>query len=238
MEKQYNRLEIMLKDDLKKLQNNCVCVIGIGGVGSFAIETLARCGIKKLIIVDKDIVDETNINRQLIALHSTIGQAKAKIMKERILDINPHCDVVAIEDFLNKDNISIIIAGADFVIDACDTIETKFTIIEYCLNNNIRFVCSLGAANKMDNTKVEISELFKTFNDPIAKVLRNRVKKEKLTGKIPVIFSSETPLKPQVNIAEYEYERRKDLPLLGSNAFVPSTFGITCANYCFRKLIK
>lgn len=238
MNNQYNRLEIMLKDDLERLQNNTVAVIGIGGVGGAAIEALARCGIRKLIIVDKDVVDITNINRQIIATHSTIGRLKTEVMKERILDINPLCEVIDINIFCDQSTfLDIIDHKPDFVIDACDTISAKYSIIETCLKQGIPFVSSMGAANKEDATKVEIIDLMKTTNDPVAKALRSKLRKEKVYGKIPVVFSAELPKKPKIFTNNVDVVSRKELPLLGSNSFVPPTFGIIAANYCFNRLL-
>ncbi|MDR3215027.1 MAG: GNAT family N-acetyltransferase [Bacilli bacterium] len=241
MNNQFQRLSIMYQDDLIKIQNNCVVIVGIGGVGSYAAETLARCGINKLVIIDKDVVDETNINRQLIALHSTINQAKVDVMAKRIYDINPDCQVIKMKLFLNEETFSLVLKEhPDFIIDACDTIETKFLIINKCLENNIPFICSMGAANKIRADLVTLSTLSKTYNDPIAKVLRNKVKKAHINQNIPVVFSAELPFKPQLNSNEQleltKGKRRKELPLLSSNAFVPSTFGIVAANYCFNYL--
>lgn len=239
MSDQYNRLRIMVQDDLDNLQNKTVAVIGIGGVGSFAIETLARCGIKKLVIVDKDDVDITNLNRQLIALHSTVGKSKAQLMKKRVADINPDCEVVALQMFFNEENQEEVFEHEpDFVIDACDTISAKFLIITECLKRKIKFISSMGAANKFDATRVNVVEIKKTYNDPIARVLRNKLKKEKIKGRVMVAFSSELPSKPQYDGDTNVEGSRKALPLLGSNAFVPSTIGIICANYCFKILIK
>lgn len=238
MNDQYNRLEIMIKDDLIKLQDNCVAIIGIGGVGGIAIEALARCGFNKIIIVDKDVVDITNLNRQIIATHSTIGMTKTQAMKQRILDINPLCEVITLDMFCTPENINLILEhNPDFVIDACDTISTKYAIIKKCLFNKIPFISSMGAANKMDATKVEVTTLDKTFNDPVAKALRHKLKKEKIYGKVPVAFSSELPHKPKITITNDSCLSRKELPLLGSNSFVPNTFGIVCANYCFKILL-
>ena len=237
MNKQFDRLKIMIEDNLIPLQNNCIAIIGLGGVGSFSAETIARCGFKKIIIVDKDTIDITNLNRQLVALHSTIGKKKVDVMEERILDINPDCKVITMPVFLNEDNLSEVFSyEPDFVIDACDTIETKLLLIKYCLRNKIKFISSMGAANKSEATKVEVVDLMKTYNDPVAKVLRNKVKQARIKGKIPVAFSSEVPKKPKVEIIG-EVKSRKELPLLGSNAFVPSTFGIVCANYAYQILL-
>ena len=238
MNNQYDRLKIMLEDKLEPLQDHCILVVGIGGVGSFAVESLARCGFKRMVIVDNDVVDITNLNRQLIALHSTLNQPKVEVMKQRIFDINPLCEIKEFPLFLDVGNIDLVFSEKiDFVIDACDTIATKLLVIEHCLNNDIAFISSMGAANKVDATKVEVVDLTKTYNDPLAKIIRGKVKQLKLKGKIPVVFSSELPNKP-TPIVDLNVTSRKELPLLGSNAFVPSTFGLVAANYCFNYLVN
>ena len=189
--KQYDRIKLIVKD-LDKLQNNTVVIIGIGGVGTYTIEALARMGIKKLIIVDYDIIDITNLNRQLVTTHNNIGKLKCIEVKNRILSINPDCDVVAIEKFVNEDNIQEILNyHPGFIIDACDSIDAKVLIIKKALENNIAFISSMGAANKTDISKIKISRLDKTYNDRLSKVMRNKIKKEKINGRIPVVFSEE-----------------------------------------------
>lgn len=228
---QFQRLELLIGDGIKTLQNSKVMIVGIGGVGSFTAEAIARSGIGTIYLVDKDVVDVSNLNRQLLALNSTIGKAKVEVMKDRIKDINPDAVVIPMYICLDKDNVNgILNKNLDFVIDACDTVEAKVAIIKYCLENNIEFISSMGAANRFDNTKVELTYLDKTYNDPLAKVMRSNIRKLRLRGKIPVVFSTELPYTPE--------RSEKGCFQLGSNAFVPSTFGLTCANYCFRKLLN
>ncbi|MEG0283832.1 MAG: tRNA threonylcarbamoyladenosine dehydratase [Erysipelotrichales bacterium] len=237
-ENQFNRLEIILKDKLEVLQDNCVAIIGCGGVGSYAIEALARSGIKKLVIVDKDVIDITNLNRQLMALHSNIGQSKVDVLKSRILDINPNANVVALKMLYDEESAhKVYKEKPDFVIDACDTISAKLHIIKYCYEKRIPFVSSMGAANKWNASNVEVVDISKTYNDPIAKVIRTTLKKKGITKKVPVVFSDEIPFKPEIDNKEYS-NTRKELPLLGSTAFVPSTFGLVAANYCCDILLK
>ena len=240
MNNAFQRLGLLIGcKDLEKLRHKKVAIIGIGGVGSFTCEALARCGIENLSLYDKDCVDETNINRQLIALQSTLGKLKVDVMEARINDINPLAKVKTYPFFIMEDNIEEYIKDYDFVIDSCDTITAKYAIIKHCLEHDIPFVSSMGAANKFDNTLVEVIDLMDTYNDPLAKILRIRARKERLKGKIPVVFSSELPCKPHVDQEEVDkVKNRKKLPLLGSTAFVPPTFGLTCASYCFQRLLE
>lgn len=240
MNNDFQRLGLLIgPDQLNKLKDKKVAIVGIGGVGSFACEALARCGIENISLFDGDCVDQTNINRQLIALHSTINKPKVAVMAARIKDINPLAKVEAHQLFIDETNIGEYLQAYDFIIDSCDTISSKYAIIKHCLFNKIPFISSMGAANKFNNTLVEVIDLKDTYNDPLAKILRIKARKDKLRGKIPVVFSSELPYKPEIdqNLVD-KVSNRKDLPLLGSTAFVPPTFGLTCANYCFNKLLE
>ncbi len=234
----FDRLRLNIgQEALENLYTKTVLIVGIGGVGSYACEAIARCGIGKIIIVDKDIVDITNINRQLIALHSTVGKSKVEIMKERIVDINPKCEVVAVHKFFDNEMLDIFQSNQiDFVIDACDTISAKYTIIEYCLNNNINFISSMGAANKVDPTKFKICLLDKTSYDPLARVLRRKVKYNGLKGKIPVVFSTEEQKK---SINEVRLGKtRKEVHPPSSNAFTPSVCGLICASFVINSIVE
>ncbi len=234
----FDRLRLNIGDDaVDKLHNKTVVIIGIGGVGSFSAESLARCGIGKIVLVDKDIVDITNINRQLIALHSTIGLDKVEVMKERIHDINPKCQVETHKTFFDNNTLHILDNyEIDFIIDACDTISAKYLIMEYCLQNKIAFVSSMGAANKVDPTKFEISTLDKTSYDPLARVLRKKVKENNLKGKIPVVFSTEKPSQAIKKVEDGS--TRKEMHPPSSNAFTPSVCGLICTAFVINSLIN
>ncbi|MBP3041542.1 tRNA threonylcarbamoyladenosine dehydratase [Bacillaceae bacterium Marseille-Q3522] len=177
---QFSRNELAIgKEGLECLKKSTVAVLGIGGVGSYAAESLARSGIGKIILIDKDDVDITNINRQAIALLSTIGRSKAELMKERIADINPDCQAIALKIFYTEETYEEIFAyQPDFVVDASDTIFYKIHIMKECLKRNIAIISSMGAANKMDPTRFQIADISKTHTDPIAKVIRTRLRKE------------------------------------------------------------
>ena len=223
----FERLEkIVSKDNLDKIKNTTVLVVGIGGVGGYVVESLVRSGIGNIIIIDKDKVDITNKNRQIIALDSTINKDKVDVMKERIYDINRECNVVTENIFLNLDNTYEIINKyrPDYVVDACDTITTKKEIIRVCNLLGIELISCMGTGNRLDPSKLEIMDLRKTSYDPIAKILRKYIKDEKINKKINVLCSKEESIKTGDRTP-------------GSTAFVPSSAGLLIASFIFRKVI-
>lgn len=213
-------------NNVEKLKNSTVAVFGLGGVGSYVLEALARCGIQNIIIIDKDIVDITNINRQLIATHSTIGKAKVEVSKERILDINPNANVVSINAFVSKDNIVQMLGGKhiDYIIDAIDTVSSKLSIIEYAYNNNIKIISCMGTGNKIDASKFEITDINKTSVCPLAKVIRKELRKLNIP-KLKVLYSKEEPIKSTSSTP-------------ASISFVPSVAGLLIAGEVIRDLIS
>ena len=227
MPHRFSRLEKLIgTEKLELLSNKSVLVIGCGGVGGYAIESLARSGIGTLILVDFDKVEETNINRQIIALDSTIGKLKTDVFEERIKGINPNCNVIKISEFINKDNIDILFNNdIDYLVDACDTIETKKGIIKKCLANKIPFISSMGTGNKLDPSKLEIVDIRKTINDPIARIIRKFIKDEHINSKVNVLSSKELPIKT--------HDREP-----ASSAFVPPAAGLLIASYIVKDLIK
>lgn len=241
---QFSRNELAIgKQGLEILKNSTVAVLGIGGVGSFSAEALARSGVGRLVLVDKDNVDITNINRQAIALLSTVGQPKADLMKERIKDINPDCEVIALKMFYTEETYEQFFSyGLDFVVDASDTISYKIHLMKECLKRNIPIISSMGAANKMDPTRFQIADISKTHTDPIAKVIRTRLRKERIHKGIPVVFSDESPIvilddvKKEVGNDQSEIRKAQMPP--SSNAFVPSVAGLIMASYVIRELLK
>ena len=241
---QFSRNELAFgKEGLDILKNSTVAVLGVGGVGTFSAEALARSGVGKLVLIDKDDVDITNVNRQIIALLSTVGQPKVDLMKERIADINPDCEVVALKMFYTEETYEEIFGyNLDFVIDASDTISYKIHLIKECLNRNIPIISSMGAANKMDPTRFQIADIFKTHTDPIAKVIRTRLRKEGIRKGIPVVFSDESPIVIREDVRKVvgkdDAEIRKAKMPPSSNAFVPSVAGLIMASYVVRQLLK
>lgn len=241
---QFSRNELAVgKEGLEMMKNSTVAVLGIGGVGSFAAEALARSGVGRLILIDKDDVDITNINRQIIALLSTIGQPKADLMKERIKDINPECEVISLKMFYTDETYEQIFDyGLDFVVDASDTIVYKIHLMKECLKRNIPIISSMGAANKMDPTRFKIADISKTHTDPIAKVIRTKLRKEGIRKGIPVVFSDESPIVIREDVRKVVGKddatiRKAKMPP-ASNAFVPSAAGLIMASYVVRELLS
>ncbi len=222
-----SRLELLItKEKVDILKKKTVLVLGIGGVGGFVVEALARCFVGTLILVDYDKVDISNINRQIIALHSTIGKEKTEVLKERILDINPNCTVITHSCFYGKENKDVLFdRKIDFVVDACDSLDSKKTIIKECLNRKIPILSSMGTGNKLNPSGFLIEDIRKTSYDPIAKRLRKWVQQEKIKEKIPVLYSKEEPIKHEGTT-------------IASISFVPSSAGLKIAGYVVLELIK
>lgn len=239
METPLQRMELLIgHEGIAELQNACVMVVGVGGVGSYAVESLARCGIGKIILVDGDTVAISNLNRQLHATFATINRSKTEVMKERIELYRNDCEIVCYDMFYNSEHNEVLFSNpVDFVIDAIDTMTSKLDLITYCLVNKIPFISSMGMANRFDPTKVECTDLFKTSYDPVAKVMRNLVRKNKIKGKIPVVYSSEQPFVQTKIVNENGLTRKQKQPP-ASTPFVPSVAGIACASYVVRHLLK
>lgn len=241
---QFSRNELIFgKEGLDKLANSTVCILGVGGVGSFAAEALARTGVGRLILIDKDDIDITNVNRQVHALLSTVGRPKVEVMKERIADINPTCEVIALQMFYTEETYEQLFTyPLNFIIDASDTITYKIHVIKECLKRNIPIISSMGAANKMDPTRFQIADISKTSYDPIAKVIRTKLRKEGITKGVPVVFSDESPIKQREDVVEVvgnqESAIRKAKLPPASNAFVPSVAGLVAASYVVRELLQ
>lgn len=222
-----SRLSLLIgENQIKKVKEKCVLILGAGGVGGYVIESLVRSGVGKIIIADYDTIDKTNINRQIIALQSNIGKSKVEVFQKRIADILPTCQVIPIEKKITEENIaSIFEEKIDFAVDACDTISTKLAFIKYCLEHKILFLTVLGTGKRMDPWKLEITELSKTSNDPLARILRKKVKEANIKEKIKVVYSSELP-------------KKIDSKVIASSIFVPSSAGILAASYVIQKLLE
>jgi len=241
---QFSRNELAIgPEGLDVMKRSSVAVLGVGGVGSFAVEALARSGIGRIIMIDKDVVDITNINRQLHALLSTIGQPKVDLMKERIAQINPECDVVAMRMFYTEETYEQLFAyPLDYVIDASDTITYKIHLIKQCLERGIPIISSMGAANKMDPTGFKVADISQTSMDPIARVIRQKLRKAGIVKGVKVVFSTEKPLKQREDVLKRIVpEDAPDLPKAkrppASNAFVPSVAGLIMAGTVVNDLL-
>ncbi|MFJ7826885.1 ThiF family adenylyltransferase [Psychrobacillus sp. NPDC096623] len=242
---QFSRNELAVgKEGIELLKNTTVAILGVGGVGSFAAEACARSGVGRIILVDKDNVDITNINRQLVAYISTIGRSKSEVMKERIADINPECEVIDMHMFYTEETYEQFFAmNIDYVIDASDTIIYKIHLMKECLKRNIKIISSMGAANKTDPTRFKIADISKTHTDPIARVIRAKLRKEDhITKGITVVFSDESPIIVREDVVgtvgKPEAAIRKAKMPPSSNAFVPSTVGLICASWVINDISK
>ena len=211
------RLESLVGlDVLKKIKNLNILIVGIGGVGGYTLESLVRCGIENITIIDYDRVDSSNLNRQIISNLNNIGQLKVDVARKRYTNINDKLNLKTMSIFLDKDNIdSISICQFDYVVDACDSVLTKALLMGVCVSKNIKIISSMGTAKKMDATKLSITTLDKTNYDKLAKKLRSVVPKN-IQRKIKVVSST---------------EQVKDINVLGSNSFVPATSGLLITNY-------
>ncbi|MBM7706633.1 tRNA A37 threonylcarbamoyladenosine dehydratase [Chryseomicrobium aureum] len=241
---QFSRNELAIgTEGLDLLKNTTVAILGIGGVGSFAAEACARSGVGRIVLVDKDNVDITNINRQLVAYLSTVGKSKSAIMKDRIADINQDCEVIDMHMFYTEETYEQFFdLGIDYVIDASDTIIYKVHLMKECLKRDIKIISSMGAANKMDPTRFRIADISKTHTDPIAKVIRLKLRKEGIRKGIPVIFSDESPIVVREDVVKTvgkpEAEIRKAKMPPSSNAFVPSAAGLIAASWVIRDILE
>ncbi|MBP3461405.1 MAG: ThiF family adenylyltransferase [Bacilli bacterium] len=221
-----DRLELLIgKDNIETIKKTKVLLIGVGGVGGYALESLVRSGIENITIVDFDKIDKTNLNRQIISLNSNIGEYKVDVCKKRVKDINPNCNIKIIKEKITKENFDILnIENYDYVIDACDSIEVKKEIIRRCIKNKIKFISSMGTGYKLDPSKLEIIDIRKTSYDPIAKIIRKMVKEEKIKGKVMVVCSKEENIKINSKV-------------IASNSFVPATAGLLCTSYVINNIV-
>ena len=184
METSLQRMELLIgENNLEILKRSTVMVVGVGGVGSYAAEALARSGVGTLILVDGDTVAPSNLNRQIHAVYATIGRSKTEVMKERIEGYRRDCTIICKDMFYKEEeNAALFDTPVDFVIDAIDTMSSKLSLITYCLQNKIPFISSMGMANRLDPTKVACCELMKTSYDPVAKIMRNLIRKHRVKG--------------------------------------------------------
>ena len=211
-------------DNFNKIKEKTILVVGLGGVGGYATESLVRSGIHNLILIDHDNIDLTNLNRQIITTQNNIGSSKVDEFKKRILEINPKCNVITHKLFLNRENYHLLDEyQIDYIVDCCDSIEAKKLLIDYSIKKDIKLISSMGTANKIDPTKLTITDIRKTSYDPLAKILRKYVNDLKTNKKIMVVSSTEQPL-----IKEK----------LTTLIFVPATAGLLCGNYIIKDIIN
>ncbi|HBF8411390.1 tRNA threonylcarbamoyladenosine dehydratase [Clostridioides difficile] len=226
------RTSFLVGDDgIKKLNNSNIIVFGVGGVGSFTVEALARAGVGNITIVDFDDVDITNINRQIPALHSTVGRYKVDVMEERILDINPNINIKKIRSLYNKDTSDEILTERyDYIVDAIDMVSSKIHLIETCEKKGLKIISSMGMGNKLDPTKIVVTDIHKTSTCPLAKVMRKELR-DRGIKKLKVVYSTEQPIELKKKVMN----GRKVTP--GSVSFVPSVGGLIIASVIVNELL-
>lgn len=240
MENQFIRTQMLVgKQGMEKLKNSTVAVFGVGGVGGYTVEALARSGVGKIVVVDNDTVSLSNINRQIIATHDTVGMQKVDAVEQRIKAINPDCTVIKHNCFFLKETADMFDFSAyDYVVDAIDTVSGKIELVLNAKSVGTPIICSMGAGNKLDPTQFEVADISKTSVCPLARVMRRELKKRGVNH-LKVVYSKEEAVKPCENVelkTEKDFERRRALP--GSVAFVPSVAGLIIAGEVVKDLIK
>ncbi len=227
MQNQFSRTESLIgKENIEKLKNSKVAIFGIGGVGSYTVEALVRAGIQNFVLVDKDVVDETNLNRQIIATTKTIGKPKVEVAKERILEINPNAKVEIYQEFFMPDTREDILSkDISYIVDCVDTVTAKIELVQRAKKLNIPIISSMGTGNKLDGTKFEVSDIYKTSVCPLAKVMRKELKQRNIES-LKVVYSKEEP------------KKIKDSKTPASISFVPSVCGLIIAGEVIKDICK
>lgn len=247
---QFSRTQLLLgKDNMEKLHDAHVAVFGIGGVGGYVCEALVRSGVRRFDLIDDDKVCLTNLNRQIIATRKTVGKYKAEVMKERILEINPDCEVNVHKCFFLPENADEFdFDNYDYIVDAVDTVTAKIELVMKAKEKNVPIICSMGAGNKLDASMFKVSDIYKTKVCPLAKVMRRELKKRGVR-KLKVVYSEEQPIRPIEDMsiscrthcicppgAKHKCTERRDIP--GSVAFVPSVVGLIIAGEIVKDICK
>lgn len=232
------RTELLIKENgIEKLQNANLLIVGLGGVGSFAAEFLARSGVGKMTIVDGDTVDITNINRQLPALHSTIGKSKVEVVADRLLDINPKLELVKINEFLSPEKMEEVIDSQKFnyILDCIDSVTPKVTLLLMAKRRKIKVVSCMGAGGKINPAKVLVRDISKTYNCFLAKQVRKRLKKEKIDKGIRCVFSNEIQKEESLEMTDGANYKRS---YYGTISYIPAIFGLYAAAEVINFLIE
>ncbi|SIS66322.1 tRNA A37 threonylcarbamoyladenosine dehydratase [Kaistella chaponensis] len=232
------RTELLIKENgIEKLQNANLLIVGLGGVGSFAAEFLARSGVGKMTIVDGDTVDITNINRQLPALHSTIGKSKVEVVADRLLDINPKLELVKINEFLSPEKMEEVIDSQEFnyILDCIDSVTPKVTLLLMAKRRKIKIVSCMGAGGKINPAKVMVRDISKTYNCFLAKQVRKRLKKEKIDKGIRCVFSNEIQKEESLEMTDGANYKRS---YYGTISYIPAIFGLYAAAEVINFLIE
>ena len=223
-ENMFERFKLLVDDKFDEITKKTVLVIGLGGVGSYTVESLVRSGIQNIIIVDGDIIDISNLNRQLMTNYNNIGEFKTKVWYNRIKSINPSCEVTVINQFIDKHNIDELFKyHLDYVVDACDTVSTKVLIMEKCHQLGIKLVMCMGTGNKLDPSKLNLVDIHKTSYDPLAKVIRKKCRELGIKKQM-VVCSTEKPIKDSITT-------------IPSCSFVPATAGLLMTSYIINDIV-
>jgi len=231
------RAELLFKKQgLENLKNSHVMVVGLGGVGSFAAEFLARAGVGTMTIVDGDVVDITNINRQLPALHSTVGQPKVTIVGDRLMDINPELNLIRVQEFLSPERAyELVTPQYDYVLDCIDSITPKLNLLMSARRQKVKIISNMGAGGKYEASKVKVADISKTEYCPLAKTVRKRLKKEGITKGVKVVFSTEEPDQTSLKMTDGTNFKKS---FFGTNSWMPALFGLHSAETVVKYLIK
>ncbi len=218
-----------------RLASACVGVIGVGGVGGYAAEMIVRAGVGHIIIMDSDTVSVTNKNRQLLALDSTVGRPKCEVLKARLLDINPELEVTVLQEYLEADMVETALGDyrVDFIVDAIDTLAPKLALIKYCVDHGIPHVSSMGAGAKYDATKVRLADISKSYNCPLAYIVRKRLRHMGIRRGFQVVFSEELPDRDAI----VECEDRNKKSQVGTISYLPAVFGCVCAQAAIKGIL-
>lgn len=238
MLEQFSRTKLLIGEDgIKRLKQATVAIFGIGGVGSYTAEALARAGVYNLVLIDKDEISVTNINRQIHSTTKTVGKSKVEVMKDRILDINPNANVLVFNEFYTPENSNMMIdKNYSYIIDAVDTVTAKIDLVVRANEYNIPIISAMGAANKLDPTKFEVTDIFKTSVCPLARVMRKELKNRNIK-KLKVVYSKEEPIKVKETCDLAEMIPGKN-SISGSISFVPSVMGLIIAGEVIKDLIR
>ncbi|WP_438989807.1 tRNA threonylcarbamoyladenosine dehydratase [Polaribacter sp.] len=227
---------LVQKQGLEKLQNAHILIVGLGGVGSYAAEFIARAGVGKMTIVDGDVFDETNINRQLPALQSTIGKSKTSILSARIRDINPNIQLIALEEFLSPERaFEIVTKDYDYVLDCIDSITPKINLLVAARRKKVKIISSMGAGGKLDATKIKVKDISKTKNCTMARVLRKRLKERKVDKGVKAVYSEEVQIPASVKITDGSNFKKS---YYGTISYMPAAFGLQAAAHVVNYLLK
>ncbi len=232
----YERTELLLgADNMERLRSSQAVVAGVGGVGACAAEMLVRAGVGRLVLIDNDEVGETNLNRQLPALRSTLGRKKCSVLRERLLDINPDLDILLIEDYIHEENVAALLdpLQADVVVDAIDTLSPKIALIQYCLGRGLKLVSSMGAGAKLDATAIRIDDISKSRECPLAHALRKRLHRLGIQSGFQAVYSIEKPRRESVILEESRNKKSQ----VGTISYLPAAFGCACAQAALGRLL-